>query len=100
MAAPWIASSDLAEAFANSIMPINLSSILMAFAANYPDDQIQLMFVIPVKMKWIGILEAVLLGASFLQGGIYIKFAVVAGVFNFFVFFFSLFLVCRKAWEL
>ena len=36
---------------------INLS-IFLAFAATYPDMQVLLMFVIPVKVKWMGILDA------------------------------------------
>lgn len=67
---------------------INLS-IFMAFAATYPDMQVLLMFVIPVKMKVMGILDGVLLVFSFLTGGTFTKFAIVACMFNFIVFYFS-----------
>lgn len=65
---------------------INLS-IFLAFAATYPDMQVLLMFVIPVKMKWMGILDAVLMVFSFLQGGTFTKFAIVASLLNFIVFY-------------
>ncbi|MEI3592779.1 MAG: hypothetical protein V8Q05_08110 [Lachnospiraceae bacterium] len=40
--------------YAFSTYYINLS-IFLAFAATYPDMQVLLMFVIPVKVKWMGI---------------------------------------------
>lgn len=46
---------------------INMS-ILLAFAATFPNAQILLMFVIPVKMKWMGIVYGVLLGAQLIMG--------------------------------
>ena len=49
--------------YAFSTYYINLS-IFLAFAATYPDMQVLLMFVIPVKMKWMGILDAVLMLAG------------------------------------
>ncbi len=46
---------------------INMS-ILLAFAATFPDVQILLMFVIPVKMKWMGIIYGVLLVLQLFSG--------------------------------
>jgi len=46
---------------------INMS-ILLAFAATFPNAQILLMFVIPVKMKWMGIVYGVLLGVQLIAG--------------------------------
>lgn len=46
---------------------INMS-ILLAFAATFPNAQILLMFVIPVKMKWMGIIYGILLGAQLFSG--------------------------------
>lgn len=65
---------------------INLS-IFLAFAATYPDMQVLLMFVIPVKMKWMGILDAVLMTFNFIMGGTFTKFAIVASLLNFIVFY-------------
>ena len=45
--------------YAFSTYYINLS-IFLAFAATYPDMQVLLMFVIPVNVKWMGILNLVL----------------------------------------
>ncbi len=39
---------------------INMS-IFLAYAATFPDHQVLLMFVIPIKVKWLGIVYAVLL---------------------------------------
>lgn len=65
---------------------INLS-IFMAFAVTYPDMQVLLMFVIPIKIKWMGILDAVMLGIMFLTGNIFTKFAIAACMLNFFLFY-------------
>ena len=43
-------------------------SIFLAYAATFPDAQVLLMFVIPVKMKWMGIAYSVLLAVEMIQG--------------------------------
>lgn len=50
-----------------STLYINLS-IFMAFAATFPDAQILLMFVVPIRIKWMGIVYAVLMGAELIMG--------------------------------
>lgn len=45
---------------------INMS-IFLAFAATFPNAQVLLMFVVPVQIKWMGIIYAVLLGAQFCE---------------------------------
>lgn len=45
---------------------INMS-IFLAFAALYPDMQILLMFIIPVKMKWMAYLYVGLIGVNLLE---------------------------------
>ena len=67
---------------------INLS-IFLAFAATYPDMQVLLFFVIPVRMKWLGIFDAILLGYSFIFSGASAKFAIVMSLLNFILFFFG-----------
>jgi uncharacterized membrane protein len=42
-------------------------SIILAFAATFPDVQVLLMFIIPIKIKVLGIIYAVILGFDFLQ---------------------------------
>lgn len=69
------------RAYAFSTYYISLS-IYLAFAATYPDMQVLLMFVIPVKMKWMGILDVILMVYSLLVGDIFTKFAVGAALLN------------------
>jgi len=65
---------------------INLS-IFLAFAMTYPDMQVLLMFVIPVKMKWMAILDLVLLVYMLIAGDVVTKFAVAAALINVGVFY-------------
>lgn len=67
---------------------INLS-IFLAFAMTYPDMQILLMFVIPVKMKWMGIIYGILIIAEFIEGSWASKIAIVMSLLNFIIFFLS-----------
>ena len=61
-----------------------------AFAATYPDMQVLLMFVIPVKVKWMGILDAILMVYTVIAGNLFTKFAVVASLLNFVLYFYRL----------
>ena len=71
---------------------INMS-IFLAFAATFPDVQVLLMFVIPVKVKWLGVVYAVFLLVELIQYyslGMYYWFAVAAiaaSLLNFVVFY-------------
>ncbi|MGN1145430.1 MAG: hypothetical protein ACI4R5_03200 [Acetatifactor sp.] len=65
---------------------INLS-VFLAFAATYPDVQVLLMFVIPIKVKWMGILDAVLMVYTMIQGTIFHRFLIAAALLNFGVFY-------------
>lgn len=67
---------------------INMS-IFLAFAATFPDVSVLLMFIIPIKVKWLGVIYAVMLLFSFLQGGFFAKFVILSSLFNFIVFFFT-----------
>lgn len=67
---------------------INLS-IFLAFAAVYPDTQVLLFFIVPVKMKWMGILDVVLLAYSFIVGSLSVRVSIVMSLLNFIVFFFG-----------
>ena len=67
---------------------INLS-IFLAFASVYPDMQVLLFFIIPVKMKWLGIIYVITIGYQFLVSGLAAKFAIVMSLLNFIVFFFA-----------
>ncbi|MDE7222717.1 MAG: hypothetical protein K2O34_02915 [Acetatifactor sp.] len=70
---------------------INMS-ILLAFAATFPDAQILLMFVVPVKMKWMGIIYGAMLVLDLFQKvgdpllGIFYRTAIVASLLDFVIF--------------
>ena len=66
---------------------INMS-IFLAFAATFPEAQVLLMFFIPVKVKWMGIIYGVLIGWEFITApNAFMRFAIVASLFNFVVYF-------------
>ena len=67
---------------------INMS-IFLAFAATFPEVQVLLMFLIPVKVKVLGIIYGGILLVGFLQGNVYSRFAMAASLFNFIVFWIS-----------
>lgn len=64
---------------------INMS-IFLAYAATFPNAVVLLFFVIPVKVKWLGIAYGVLIGIQFISGSVYSKFAILASLLNFLVF--------------
>lgn len=65
---------------------INMS-IFLGFAATFPDAQVLLMFIIPVKVKWLGVVYAVMLVFGFIQMGVDGRFAIAASLLNFIIFF-------------
>ncbi len=65
---------------------INMS-IFLAYAATFPDAQVLLMFIIPIRVKWLGVIYAVMLLFQFLGSNVYGKFAIGASLLNFVVFF-------------
>ena len=67
---------------------INLS-IFLAFAATYPNIQVLLFFVIPVKVKWLAYVDAAILAYQFVISGAVGRIAIVMSLLNFFVFFLS-----------
>lgn len=62
-------------------------SIFLAFAATFPDMEVLLMFILPIKVKVLGIAYAALMVVGCLQGGIWTTIPMVASLFNFIVFF-------------
>lgn len=57
-------------------------SIFLAYAITYPDAQVLLMFIIPVKMKWMGLLDVGLMIYQMIAGNIFTRFAVGAALIN------------------
>ena len=63
-------------------------SIFLAFAATFPDVQVLLMFIIPVKVKWLGILDGLVLLYDFLfAGGMVTRIVIASSLLNFIIFF-------------
>ena len=50
--------------------------------------KVLLYFVIPIKMKWLAILDVVLLAVDAVQGGLIIRIVIIASLLNFIIFFF------------
>ncbi len=65
---------------------INMS-IFLAFALSYPDMQILLYFIIPVKMKWMAVVYGVLILFEFISVGWEGRVAIFASLLNFIIFF-------------
>ena len=62
-------------------------SIFFAFAATFPDSMVLFMFLIPLKMKWLGIGYGVMLLYTVLQGNFVTRVVIVTSVLNFIVFY-------------
>ena len=65
---------------------VNLS-LFLAFAMLYPEHQVLLFFFIPIKVKWLGLIDAVLLLFNFIVGSVTAKVSIIAAMVGFFVFF-------------
>lgn len=55
------------QSFSMSTYYINLA-IFMAFAVEQSDTQVLLFFVLPIKMKWLGILDGIIFGITIVGG--------------------------------
>mgnify|MGYP001374349555 CR=1 FL=1 len=68
-------------------------SVFLAYAACYPDMQILLWFVIPIKMKWMAIVYGVMVlydMITYLRMGLWVYVVpIIASLLNFVLFFFS-----------
>lgn len=62
-------------------------TVFLAFARFYPDEWIRLFFLLPVKVKWLAWLDGALLCLSFLGGQTSDRFAIIAGLANYLIFF-------------
>ena len=63
------------------------STIFLAFAALYPDFELLLLFILPVKVKWLAWLAWAAIGWSTLVGDAVTRLTLVAGLVNYGVFF-------------
>lgn len=62
-------------------------SIFLGFAITFPEVRVLLMFVIPIKVKWLGIAYSVLLLGYMISSDIVGKIVIAASLLNFVVFF-------------
>lgn len=62
-------------------------SIFLGFAATFPEAQVLLMFIIPIKVKILGIIYAIMLVYQFIVSNVYMRFAIAASLLNFVIFF-------------
>lgn len=67
---------------------LNLS-LFLAYAAIFPEMSVYLYGILPIKVKWLGYLDVVLLIYSFWIGSTGSRIAIVVSMLNFFLFFFS-----------
>ena len=69
---------------------VNLS-IFLAFSTCFPDMQVLLYFIIPIKMKWMSIFYLVIIGYEVFKyamaGYWFIAMPIIASLLNFFIFF-------------
>jgi membrane associated rhomboid family serine protease len=70
--------------FSNALLN---STLFFAFARFYPDEVIYVMFILPVKIKWLAWFFAALLMYGFLTGSNSYRMAMLAATSNFFIFF-------------
>ncbi|MBR0410004.1 MAG: hypothetical protein IJI25_03215 [Eubacterium sp.] len=64
-------------------------SLFLAYAAIFPDMQLYLYGILPIKIKWLALLDIVLLAFSFVQGGMGTRISIVVSLLNFILFYFS-----------
>lgn len=65
---------------------LNLS-LFFAFATLFPDHQVLLFFFIPIKVKWLGLLDAVLFLITIVISPLPAKIAALVAIANYFLFF-------------
>lgn len=84
---PEIAGYSISSAF--STYYINMS-IFLAFATMFPNVQLMLYFIIPIKIKWLAYVEVALVTWDFIVcNSSAARFAIIMSLLNFILFFFS-----------
>ena len=67
---------------------INMS-IFLAFAVSYPNMELLLYFILPMKMKWMAYVYGAIILYSLVRGNIATRIVIIASLLNFVVFFLS-----------
>jgi membrane associated rhomboid family serine protease len=78
--AAWFTGGSVGNAHLNH-------SIFLAFATVFPDFQILVFFVLPMRMAWLGLLTAALMGYEFLLGDAVSRGAILAATGTYLLFF-------------
>jgi len=65
---------------------INMS-IFLAFAVSFPNMELRLYFVLPVKVKWLGLIFGLILCFNFIVGNMVDRVSIAASLLNFLLFF-------------
>lgn len=65
---------------------LNLS-LFFAFAVLFPDYQLMVFFIIPVKVKWLAILDAIFFIVQLILGSWMTRAAIIVAILNFLLFF-------------
>lgn len=65
---------------------LNLS-LFLAFATIYPNHEVLLFMILPIKMKWLAIFDGLLLAVGFIQGPFYVRLMILACLANYLIFF-------------
>ncbi|MGZ3452747.1 MAG: rhomboid family intramembrane serine protease [Polyangiales bacterium] len=63
------------------------SSVFLAFGTMFPNSQVNLYFLIPIRVKWLALLDAAYLGYIAIFGSNATRFAVAAAMTNYLIFF-------------
>ncbi len=64
-------------------------SLFLAFAACFPNAEVRIYFILPVKMKWMGVLYGALVAYSVWYSDWVERTAIFASLLNFIIFFFA-----------
>ena len=62
-------------------------SLFFAFATLYPEYEILVFFILPVRVKWLALISAVLVGIAFVNGGGGARLAIACALTNYILFF-------------
>ena len=66
---------------------LNDASLLFAFATLFPDVEILLFFVLPIRVKWIGLISALPVAYTLATGGWVTRASIIASLVSYVLFF-------------
>jgi membrane associated rhomboid family serine protease len=79
-----IAAFFFGSNFSNSML---MASLFFAFARFYPEEIIYILFVLPVRIKWLAWISAALLIVGFFMGSNVYRISLIAAFANYWIFF-------------